>query len=131
VNPTPRHFSAAYKKLLAHHQIKTSVGNIIVMDNIEILYVTRTKTQRYSNTLADPGDTLNITYQRKFDTDFEDNENSLVTEEDICNNLPDLDDVEESDKISLEIPPNYFVSSEYTDNAIGLIAGYVVRMVGI
>jgi len=28
VNPTPRHFSAAYKKLLAHHQIKASVVNI-------------------------------------------------------------------------------------------------------
>ncbi|KAF0718642.1 Uncharacterized protein FWK35_00030289, partial [Aphis craccivora] len=87
VNPTPRNFSAAYKKLLAHHQIKTSVGNIVSMDNTEILYVTRTKTQRYSDTL-----------KRKFDTDFEDNEDSLVTEEDICNNLPDLDYVEESDK---------------------------------
>lgn len=130
VNPTPRHFSAAYKKLLAHHQIKTSVGNVVAMDNTEILFVTRTKTQRYSDTLADPGDTLNITYQRKFDTDFEDND-SLVIEEDICTNLADFDDIEANELISLEMPPNYFVFSEYTDNAIGLIAGYVVRMVGI
>jgi len=130
VNPTPRHFSAAYKKLLAHHQIKASVGNIVAMDNIEILFVTRTKTQRYSDTLADPGDTLNITYQRMFDTDFEDND-SLVIEEDICTNLADFDDIETNELISLEMPPNYIVFSEYTDNAIGLIAGYVVRMVGI
>lgn len=130
VNPTPRHFSAAYKKLLAHHQIKTSVGNVVAMDNTEILFATRTKATRYSDTLADPGDTLNITYQRKFGTDFEDID-SLVIEEDICNTVPDLEDIEANELISIEMPPNYFVLSEYMDNAIGLIAGYVVRMVSI
>jgi len=130
VNPTPRHFSSAYKKLLAHHQIKTSVGNVSAMDNTEILFATRIKTTRYSDTLADLGDTLNITYQRKFDTDFE-HIDSLVIEEDICNTLPDLEDIETNEPISIEMSPNYFVLSEYTDNAIGLIAGYVVRMVSI
>jgi len=100
------------------------------MDNTEILFATRTKTTRYSDTLADPGDTLNITYQRKFDTDFEDID-SLVIEEDICNTLPDLEDIEANELISIEMPPNYFVLSEYMDNVIGLIAGYVVRMVSI
>jgi len=100
VNPTPYHFSAANKKLLAHHQIKASVGNIVAMDNTEILFVTRAKTQRYSDTLADPGDTSNITYQRQFDTDFEDND-SIVIEEDICTNLADFDDIEANNRALL------------------------------
>jgi len=31
--------------------------------------------------------------------------------------------------IGLEMPPNYFVLSEFSENAIALTAGYVVRMV--
>lgn len=35
----------------------------------------------------------------------------------------------QNEDVELEMPPNYFVFSEFFENAIGLVAGYVVRLV--
>lgn len=135
VNPTPRHFSAAYKKLLVHHQIKTSSGNVEALDNTEILFATRTPIQRYSDTLSEPEITPN---HDRFTDDTNTKKTSCIEDhecmEDIINNLPSSDErtkiiQAELNDFGLEMPPNYFVLSEYADNAVGFIAGYVVRMV--
>lgn len=56
-------------------------------------------------------------------------------EENILNSLPHFDTDHEKElqrdflEMGLETLPNYFVLSEFTENAIALTAGYVVRMV--
>jgi len=74
-----------------------------------------------------------ILYDRTFKK-FLNDENTNIEEDNItC--LPDfdIDHNREIQKelydIGLEMPPNYFVLSEFSENAIALTAGYVVRMV--
>lgn len=122
-------------KLLTHHQIRTS-GNVGAIDNKEILFATRTLTQYYASTLAySDDDALNITNERKFYNGNGEVTNSDVESvEDITNFLSLSDKTTreiqaELYDVGLEMLPNYFVFSEYVDNVVGLVAGYVVHMV--
>lgn len=132
VNPTPRHFSAAYKKLLMHHCVKSSGGNVESVDKTAILFTTRVPVCKFEDTLPN-NDTLSISNDRKFKELLND-ENTNIKEDNItC--LPDfdIDHNREIQKelydIGLEMPPNYFVLSEFSENAVALVAGYVIRMV--
>jgi len=126
VNPTAKHFSDAYKILIMHHCIKSSGGNVEALDQTSILHATRQPVIKYYDTIPNI-DTLSISNNRR----FEENEDL----DDILSLLPnfDIDREKELQKdlldIGLEMPPNYFVLSEFSENAIALTAGYVVRMV--
>lgn len=132
VNPTPRHFSAAYKKLLMHHWVKSSGGNVESLDQTEILFTTRVPVARFEDTLPN-NDTLSISNDRKFKEllNYED----INVKEDNMSCLPDFnidhnrEILKELYDIGLEMPPNYFVLSEFSENAVALVAGYVVQMV--
>lgn len=63
MNPTARHFSAAYKKLLVHYQVRTSARNVEAMDKTDILFTTRTTIKRYCNTTPNSDDTLYMANQ--------------------------------------------------------------------
>jgi len=131
VNPTAKHFSDAYKKLVMHHSIKSSGGNVEVLDQTSILHVTRAPVIKYRDTIPNI-DTLSISNSRRFEENEKCDNEDL---DDILSSLPnfDIDQEKEMQKdlldIGLEMPPNYFVLSEFSENAIALTAGYVVRMV--
>ncbi|KAL5237597.1 hypothetical protein ACI65C_005007 [Semiaphis heraclei] len=111
VNPTAKHFSDAYKKLVMHHSIKSSGGNVEVLDQTSILHATRTPVTKYFDTTPN-NDTLSISNSRRFDENEEYNNEDL---DDILSLLPnfDIDREKELQKdlldIGLEMPPNYFV----------------------
>lgn len=51
VNTTPRHFSAAYNKLLMHHCVKSSGGNVEPLDKTAILFTTRVSLCKFEDML--------------------------------------------------------------------------------
>lgn len=115
-----------------HHCVKSSGGNVESLDNTGILFTTRLPVGKFEDTL--PNDTLSISNGRKFKEMLND-ENYNNTEEENITCLPDfdIDHNREIQKelydIGLEMPPNYFVLSEFSENVVALVAGYVVRMV--
>lgn len=115
-----------------HHCVKSSGGNDESLDQTEILFTTRVPVGRFEDTLPN-NDTLSICNDRKFKEllIYED----INVKEDNMSCLPDLnidhnrEILKELYDIGLEMPPNYFVLSEFSENAVALVAGYVVRMV--
>ena len=106
-NPTTRQFKSTYKQLIMRHNIKGGVGNCIAQDNTRILNNVEDQCRVNS---CETG-TLNISIMRRYDLDQHSQEQG--------NNLPDLP-ADVTNAIQL---------SEYKEEAISYIAGFVSKMV--
>lgn len=131
--PKTQAFQFCIQKLLMHHCVKTSGGNVEALDQTAILFATRVPVGKFEDTLPN-NDTLFISNVRKFkevlngeNTNIEEDNNMCLPDFDIDHNR--LDVQKELYDIGLEMPPNYFVLREFSENAVALVAGYVVRMV--
>lgn len=109
-NPTARQFISSFKQLLIHSQIKGSNGNCEMLDKTAILHVTK-------NVIKASDDT------EKDITDIKSNDASIIEDERLDEKLNDNDLNAACDAIdSIEL-------SDFKENTIGYISGYVVRMV--
>lgn len=107
-NPTARQFEATYKKLLVRHEIEGTGGNCTALDKTLILQVSSaTKPSQYE----EDGDYF-CTEQRDM---------LIMRRYDLEDRQPETD----HDYIDT---PNFHSLSPVINDAIGYIAGYVVRM---
>ena len=112
LNPTPMYFSNSYCRLLTHHQVKAVNGNVQAMDKKEILCLVRSKVERFRDTIP-CDDSLNVGLARRYGLD------------DSVENSKDNDELEKEHMIV----PDLFTLSEFSNNAVALMSGYVVKMV--
>lgn len=109
-NPTVRQFIAAYKRLLVRQEVKAINGNCIAQDDVQLMPVVH---------LSRPKKVINQETQQQQNTQIFD----LIHKYDLISKQSQDDEQDCADT------PNFSTLSQYVENAIVYIGGYVVRNV--